>query len=364
MLARKRAARKGGVFVGLELFAGLGGGTQGLEDAAAARGLTPTHTAVNHWRLACDSLEANHPRTRVICRNVFDLNPRQIIPGRRVRLLVAAPECIHHSKAARNGLELNDQSRSTAHAVPHYLEHLDVELLMVENVQEFKDWGPLHTDGPRKGRPVLELRGTIFQQWLALVEAYGLVCTWRIVDAADYGDATHRERFILLASRHGAVPFPKPTHGPGRKYPWNTIRPLLDLDLACPTVGRKRATGKLHSAATLERIAIGLRKFGGDPFIIRRPQHTNPPESDCRSVDWPLHTITANAHDIALITPHGRRSKDAGHRMLQVPELLGAMSLPRTYTVFGKRTEQIKQIGNAIPRRLAGAHIGALLDVA
>lgn len=347
-----------------DFFSGAGGSMTGIRRALAELRVDVDAVAVNHWELAVRSHAANHPAVRHVCRDVFDLAPRELAPDGRVWLFNASPECIHHSKA-RGGAPMDDQSRSTAFIVPHVCSHLDVEFLTVENVPEFVHWGPLD---PKTRRPDRARRGDLFRAWLGTIEALGFRCEWRLVNCADFGDATSRVRFMLLGRRdRRAIHWPAPSHSRAPSLleaPWRAIGPLLELGAEAPSVAWKTRRGRMRSPHTIERIHIGLEKFDGAPFILRRRQHDNPPESDCRSIEAPLHTITANADDIAVIVPRrGRASTLAqiGHRALTVREALRAMSLPDDYVLFGGRPAQFEQIGNAVPAATMAAHVRALV---
>lgn len=53
---------------------------------------------------------------------------------------------------------------------------------------------------------------------------------------------------------------------------------------------------------------------------------------------------------------------DITFRMLQPHELAAAMSFPFTYRFSGTKTEQIRQIGNAVCPRLAEALVSAAIS--
>ena len=345
------------VIQGADLFSGAGGFTTGAKRAASARGRTMRMVAINHWQLAVDSHKANHPDALHICRGVEDVSVRQLAPNGHLHLLLAAPECIHYTKA-RAGTARNDQSRSTPWVIPHFAGQLQVDHIIVENVPEFAHWCRLD---PATGRPLRAEQGRIFNAWLEALRGYGYTVDWRLLDAADYGDATHRVRLIVQAVRSGKVTWPKPTHGP-RLERYRTVRPLLNLDDYDQSVAAKWRTGRLRSHHTMERIHIGLERYGGEPFILRRRQHDNPPESDVRSVDEPMHTITANSDDMGLIIPRGRTLARVYHRPVRVQEFLRVHSMPDDYVLFGTNEQKVTQVGNAVPARLAAALAGHAMD--
>lgn len=139
------AARDGLVIV--DLFCGAGGATEAAERALKALLLKAKHfVAVNHWPRAIETHSTNHPAVHHICESIERVNPLEQVPWRRVHLLIAAPECTHHS-TARGGRPVNDQSRSTAWHILKWLQELYVDNVLIENVPEFREWGPIGANG-------------------------------------------------------------------------------------------------------------------------------------------------------------------------------------------------------------------------
>ena len=80
-------------FVVVDLFCGAGGSTSGIAEACSELGIEYHLTAVNHWPQALESHRANHPNATHLCTSVDNLDPRKVIPGGRIHLLWASPEC-------------------------------------------------------------------------------------------------------------------------------------------------------------------------------------------------------------------------------------------------------------------------------
>ncbi len=113
-----------------DLFAGAGGTSTGLYRAASALGLRVKLLAINHWPTAVATHQANHPTAEHRCVAVDSVDPRKAVPGGRLDLLVASPECTHHSRA-RGGRPRSDQSRASAWQVLHWAQHLRIENISV-----------------------------------------------------------------------------------------------------------------------------------------------------------------------------------------------------------------------------------------
>lgn len=169
--------------------------------------------AVNHWDIAIASHTANHPYAKHECASIDAVDPRKLVPGGRLNLLVASPECTHHSNA-RGGRPMNDQSRSSAWLILRWAELLYIENIIIENVREMRSWGPLGADS----RPLKSKRGEFFFAFISALKAAGYNVEHRILNAADYGDPTTRERLFIIARRgNKKIIWPAQTHAPADK---------------------------------------------------------------------------------------------------------------------------------------------------
>lgn len=283
-----------------DLFCGAGGSSTGLALAAAAAGSRLDLTAINHWPIAVETHALNHPGARHLCESLDGVDPRKAVGG-KLDILTASPECIHHSNA-RGGKPMDDQSRATAWHVLRWAEALRPTWVLVENVREFTTWGPLGSNG----RPLASKRGALFATFVDGFRALGYRVEWKVLNAADYGAATTRQRFFLVARLgRGPIPWPAPTHAavgqPGlfAAQPWRAAREVIDWSLR----GRSIFEGKPLAEKTLARIAAGARRFWGldlDAFLVQLSHGGR-----AISLDRPLPTITASPKggDLLLAEP-------------------------------------------------------------
>lgn len=271
-----------------DLFCGAGGFSTGAMQAGVDVVL-----AINHWRTAIYTHEANHPNTRHICARIEDVDPRNDRTLPELDMLLASPECTHHSNA-RGGRPISDQKRATPWHVIIWAETKRPKWVIVENVREFRDWGPLND----KGCPVASRKGEIFRQWVKSLESLGYQVDHQILNAADYGAATSRSRLFIVARRgrrQAAIPWPEITHPKGT---WKPAYDIIDWSRPCPSIFSRK---KPLADKTLARIEIGLRKFVGDaaePFIVRFREN-----ADANALDRPLGTITAGGNHDGLAIP-------------------------------------------------------------
>lgn len=276
--------------------------------AAKAAGRPVELLAINHWQIAVETHTANHPLARHMCEDIESVKPREAIPGGRINLLLASPECIHHSNA-RGGRPMNDQSRASAWHILRWAEALYIDSIIIENVPEFQSWGALGANG----RPLKKKKGELFQQFLRSLRALGYVVDYRVLNAADYGDATTRQRLFIQARRGGRkIRWPEPSHGkvtattqtvtlfPELKTErWRPAREIIDWTIPGRSIyGRKKPLAD----NTLRRIFAGLKRFSGLPFILPH-QHGTSGARNVRGLDEPLPTVTGTSADIFLAEP-------------------------------------------------------------
>lgn len=287
-----------------DLFCGAGGTSTGLIQACDQIGRRLRLSAVNHWQRAVETHAANHPKAAHHCEDLTTLDPRKAVPGGKLDLLVASPECTHHS-VARGGMPVNDQSRASAWCVLRWCTALRVDRVLIENVPEFETWGPIGTNG----RPLRSRKGETFRAFIGGLESLGYRVDWRVLNAADYGGATTRRRMFIQAARgKRPIRWPEPTHEPnpmlglfGLRQRWRAAREVIDWSIPGESIfGRKRPL----SENTLRRIEAGIRKFCGkmaQPFLMMMSQSGSNGDR-LRPVDVPISTITT-ADDIALVSP-------------------------------------------------------------
>ena len=262
-------------YVIADLFCGAGGTSTGATKALEEMGREIDLVAVNHWPVAVETHKLNHPEARHYVQDLDGADPEMLVPEGRLDLLMASPECRHFSRA-RGGKPMKDQSRMNPWIVHRWLTALNVRCLLVENVPEFTSWGPLNDDG----RPDPEKKGVYFEEWVRSLWGLGYDVQWRMLNAADYGEATTRVRFFLQARNDGLpIQWPEPTHAKAvegslmEELPrWRGAREIIDWS----NPGRSLLDDPKYkkrplSEKTRRRIARGLQRFGGPlaPLYIR-----------------------------------------------------------------------------------------------
>lgn len=284
----------------IDNFAGGGGASMGIE-AAIGRSVD---IAINHDRHSVETHSINHPHTRHLCEDVCAVDPTEATAGRPVGLAWFSPDCRHFSRA-KGGKPVQKKIRGLAWIVVKWAKAVRPRVIILENVREFQDWGPLTADS----RPCPDRKGLTFRRWKAQLQNLGYVVDHRVLNAADFGAPTHRRRFFFIARCDGQpITWPEPTHGPGRK-PYRTAAQCIDWSLPCPSIFLTKEEAKSLKVIrpladkTMRRIAMGLKRYVLDnpkPFIVTC-NHSGP-EFRGQSIDQPMSTLTAarDAHGVCM----------------------------------------------------------------
>lgn len=298
----------------IDSFAGGGGASTGFE---LALGRSPD-IAINHNPAALAMHAANHPETLHLSENIYKVDPLDYVKGRHVSAAWFSPDCKHFSKA-KGGKPVERNIRDLAWVVVLWAERAKPDVIFLENVEEFRDWGPL-IDTERGLMPDPDAKGHTFQKWCKALRKHGYKIEWRELRACDFGAPTIRKRFFLIARRDGKkIIWPVPTHGKptdpdvisGKKLPWRTAAEIIDWSIPCPSIFDTseeimakhglRAVRPL-APATMSRTARGLKRYVLDaarPFLVNLTHGVR-----LESVDEPFNTITgAHRGEKAIIAP-------------------------------------------------------------
>lgn len=304
-------------------FAGGGGASTGIE---IATGVSPD-IAINHDPEAIRMHKANHPYAEHYCEDVWQVDPVTVCKGHPVGLAWFSPDCKHFSRA-KGGKPKDKNIRGLAWVACRWAGMVRPRVIMLENVEEFKTWGPLN----RKHHPIKSKQGKTFEKFVQQLTDLGYEVQHRELIAADYGAPTMRKRFFLIARCDGnPIIWPEPTHGPadsaavkqGLLKPYVGAYTQLDFSLPCPSIfdtseeiKEKYGVRAVRPLApkTMNRIARGLKKFvldNPEPFII---QCNHGGERKAGDIREPLPTITTGNRNFVvsptLIQYHSETAKD------------------------------------------------------
>ncbi|HGV0258919.1 DNA cytosine methyltransferase [Klebsiella pneumoniae] len=308
-------------------FAGGGGASTGIELAIGRS----VDIAINHDPNAVAMHTTNHPGTLHYCESVYSVRPKVATAGRSVGLAWFSPDCRHFSKA-KGAKPVEKAIRGLAWIVIRWALDVGPRVMMLENVEEFKTWGPLlaaemRPDPERVGETFRAFVGMLTtgipvnhpalaecceflelspdsNQAKRLIAGLGYDVDYRELRACDYGAPTIRKRFFMVMRRDGQpIVWPAATHGDpkspavisGKLAPWRTAAECIDWSIPVPSIfGRKKPLAE----NTLRRIARGIQRFvidSAEPFIVKCNHTTTKGQYDCfrgQELGAPLQTIT------------------------------------------------------------------------
>lgn len=303
----------------IDCFAGGGGASVGIEMALGR----PVDIAINHDPQAIRMHKTNHPQTLHLTEDIFKVDLEKYVAGRHVDLMWASPDCTSHSKA-KGGQPRKQGLRILPWAVYKHAKKILPDVIIMENVEEIQQWGPLN----KKGRPIKKKKGKDYRKFIKkmYLAGYEKIQSRELI-AADYGAPTTRKRWYAIFRRDGKpIVWPEPTHnktGTDGKEKWVPVSSVLDFtDLGKSIFGRKKPLAE----NTMRRTARGLEKFvfnNPEPFIIQ----VNHSGDNFRgqSIHNPMPTITQK-HGFGVITSvavpfidktYGGNYKGAGSGMNQ-----------------------------------------------
>ncbi len=314
-------------------FAGAGGMSEAIEQAFGRH----ADFAMNHNDGALSCHQVNHPQTPHLRADMREIPPKQITRGRPVGLFHISPDCTDHSQA-KGGQPRSKKVRALTWLALRWVGQESVRVLSLENVKQILRWGPLIAKrDPVTGRvikldrsvaapgervpvdqqfliPDPRRKGLYWRRFVAELRALGYSVDWRIINAADFGAPTTRERLFMIARRDGLpVVWPKPTHfkNPKRgQKKWRSAAECIDFSIPCPSIfGRKKDLAD----ASLRRVATGVFRHvinSADPFIVSA---THQGGNRVHSVREPLRTVTgAQRGELMLVAPHLQQVTQSG----------------------------------------------------
>lgn len=319
-------------------FAGGGGASTGIEMAIGRS----VDIAINHDPNAVAMHTTNHPGTLHYCESVYSIRPKVATAGRPVGLAWFSPDCRHFSKA-KGAKPVEKSIRGLAWIVIRWALDVSPRVMMLENVEEFKTWGPLlaaemRPDPARVGETFQAFVGMLTtgipadhpalvecceflelspesKQAQRLVAGLGYDLDCRELRASDLGTPTIRKRFFMVMRRDDQpIVWPEATHGDpksaavlaGKLAPFRTAAECIDWSIAARSIFDRK---KPLAENTLKRIARGIQRFvidSADPFIVKCNHTTTRGKYDCfrgQALGDPLQTIT-KTHGFGLAVPH------------------------------------------------------------
>ncbi|MEV6361320.1 DNA cytosine methyltransferase [Nocardia asteroides] len=361
-----------------DLFCGAGGSSTGATQVPGVQ----VRLAANHWPLAVETHNANHPDTDHDCADLSQVEPRRYA---RTDVLWASPECTNHSVARGRRRNIDstpdlfgevlpdaaaERSRATMWDVVRFAEHHRYRAVVVENVVDAAKW-------------------VLFEAWLTAMDALGYrhrIVYLNSMHATAAGDPApqSRDRMYVVFWRHGnpapdldrwtrprtwcthcerevtaVQAWKNPTRPWGRyraQYVWrcpsttcrnSVIEPawmpaasVIDWNLRGQRIGDR---SKPLAAKTIARIQAGLAKYATEPCLVPAGGTWR---SDPTPVGGPFPARTARETDALLVPVEGRDGKHA----------MPVTAPVRTMTTRSETAVLVPYYGNGTARTATAPH--------
>lgn len=334
----------------VDFFSGCGGTSAGLR-AAGYR----IAAALDCDTDAAATFRANFPEAAFVEGDVRGLDETALdglLPEDRRGLLISAcAPCQPYSSLRRGKRQGMDRSLLLT-LLPFVRRHAP-DAIVVENVPGLQ-----------------KVRGaSTWNRFRKELTRLGYHQAWGVVDCRDYGVPQRRRRLVLVASRHGPVTLPQPTHGAGRR-PHATVRDWIGK-LPVLAAGETHRGDPNHRAGRLGD--LNLRRIQATPEGGGRSSWTESLWLECHkgfdghedvygrlSWDACAPVLTTKCTDIT----NGRYGHPEQDRAISVREAASIQTFPLDFRFTGSLKSSTRQVGNAVPVLLArrvGEHVAAHL---
>lgn len=358
----------------VDLFCGGGGSITGTIEALKTACVKYDGRGFNHWPVAIKTIQLNHPEIipdfARACTTIEAVTPDEIFDtdSQSIDAIWASPSCTHHS-VAKGGKPRSNQLREQPEYILPFIRLTKCRRLYVENVKELQKWGPILDKGIRykgkyypAGTPDPRRVSKFFNLWLREIKESGYKVDMQVMNAADYGAATARERLIIQAVRKSSgerIVWPEPTHSREPSLfnckPWRSASEIIDWSIPGQSIFTRKTP---LCENTIKRIEAGIKKYWGEwaePFlIVLRGTKDKQIESSALPVSVPVPTITAGGEHIALISPlfipqHGGGAVKPTSSPLSTIATTGSIGVVSPFIMDYHGTGQTTPINEAIP---------------
>jgi DNA (cytosine-5)-methyltransferase 1 len=317
----------------IDLFSGGGLGSAGVRQA----GFTMVG-AVDSWDVATRTYADNFPSSKVVNRRLNNSTGSELF-GRipKIDLVIASPECTHHS-IARGNRPRSEESRRSGWYIMKFVRELDPRWIVLENVTPMRYWKGFEG-----------LLSALRKSYNIRVEAF---------DAADFGVPQNRRRLFIVGDKYAIPMIAKPK--------LRCVRTAAGILAPSGTFPAEPVYNGKRAKKTIERIERGIEELGkGRDFLT--VYYGSDRAGGWQPLDRPLRTLTT-LDRFGLVQWIG---KEPTLRMLQVPELKRAMGLRHLSDERGRRVDfalnhgsrrdKIRILGNGVCAPVMKAIAASLL---
>lgn len=319
----------------ISLFSGCGGLDLGFKKAGYH-----TLLATDVWDVACRSLELNNAADKIICSDIRELDFLKY--QNTIDVVIGGPPCPPYSQTRHYlvGKVGGFQDEKAGFAVPEYfraISEIRPKVFLFENVDGF-------TFKTYK-EPMEFVKNKS--------EELGYNITYKVVNAANYGVPQTRKRFICVGVRKdiGIFEFPEETHSEKGNLPkWVTCGEVLaDFDNITEEEKLQRPGSKDYE--------LLLQVPPGDNYLFFTEKRGCPnPRFKWKSRYWTFLLKLSPNRPSWTIQASFSNNQGPFHwrnRFLRIEEIKRIQTFDDEYKVVGDFREQWRQIGNAVPTKLA-----------
>lgn len=329
--------------VAVDWFCGGGGMTRGLLNAGIGviNGLDSDASAERTY-------EENNRGCVFVKTDVRDITAAEVMNGIKLKrgqklLFAACAPCQPFSQQNKKRNERDDERRPLMIDFSKKVAEIKPDYIFIENVPGLG--GHFARDVYEQFKKVLEREKYWFDEG--------------VVNAKYYGVPQNRRRLVLLASRHGQIRIPEETHGKG-KTPLITVRDAIGN---YPPIKAGESFDKLPnhvsrklSERNLERISHtpedgGDRKDWPEKLLLECHKSRRGYEDVYGRMKWdsPSPTLTCKCTSLS----NGRFGHPEQDRAISLREAAALQTFGDEYVFYGGLDDITKQIGNAVPVKLA-----------
>lgn len=324
----------------LDLFCGCGGLSKGFEQAGYNILL-----GIDFWDIALKTYKHNHKDSNVLLADLSVFEPSKLQLDKTVDVIIGGPPCQGFSLAGKRNVD--DPRNKLYQAFVRTVAHFKPKAFVLENVPNL----------------ISMAGGAIKDAIIRDFEALGYHVVYKVLTASDYGVPQRRRRvfFVGILDKNRIFKYPEPN-----KKEVTTYEALSDLP------ENSMADGSSYSCEPLSGYQKEMRKNSKVVFNHQVSSHSEQTKKIISLVpdggnykDLPKELQGTRRVHIAWTRFNSAKPSntiDTGHRhhfhykynrIPTVRESARLQSFADDFEFLGSKTDQYKQVGNAVPPKLA-----------
>ena len=331
----------------IDLFCGCGGLSIGFEQAGFDIAL-----AIDFWKDAITTYNHNHKDKVGKCKDIKDLTTdflNDLKKSENIVGVIGGPPCQGYSTVGTR--DINDPRNHLYLEFCRVVETIQPDFFLIENV---------------KGLTTLN-KGMFKDDILNRFGKLGYKVNYKIVNAADYGVPQNRNRVLFIGMKNNKFEFPI---GITKDHPVSSSEAISDLPQFDGTEGHISVTKYCKKPQTnyQKEIRGNSKTLYNHDFTIHTEQTVRiinmikdggkirdlPPEYwDIRRYNKAFERMNSQLPSNTVDTGHRNYFHYNQNRIPTVRENARLQSFPDKFEFIGTKTSQYKQVGNAVPPKLA-----------